>query len=170
MWERLKAIGRPIKDRRLTFALVVVFLTIGVVGGLYAINSANKQAGQINPGDHSFVAMSVVEDAAFCSNCHNAIQTELDATVGNVHTNLGPTACAECHVASGTEHVATAGNCTACHSEQVSELNSADEAHNANMGQPVGMESRTCQACHTHADVEVNVTAGPTAIVLEMSG
>jgi len=71
MWERLKATGRAIKHRRMTFALVVAFLAIGVVGGLYAIQEGYvpPDGGQTRDGDHAWVEEDF-EDQAFCSNCH----------------------------------------------------------------------------------------------------
>jgi len=180
MWERLKATGRAIKHRRLTFALVLLFLTVGVVGGLYAIQQDAQLNGQITAGDHDFWADADYEAAAFCSNCHFNIAAEL---VNTEHAGGG--ACVGCHAVTyvpdpnnpgesiAVEHLAAAGACTDCHNDDALRLEATDEAHNgimASLGESPTDAGRSCQACHTHAEVSMTVTAPSTVIDLVMDG
>ncbi len=181
MWERLKATGRAIKHRRMTFALVVAFLAIGVVGGLYAIQEgyAPPDGGQTRDGDHAWVEEDF-EDQAFCSNCHVDIGTEIgDAATRHGETS-GDSQCSFCHIPSAAdEHAAAVSACTDCHNPDGKagtkyEVNLTNDAHAGILASQIPPEtpdaaSQTCQSCHTHAAIKMTVVPDG-AIPMQLGG
>ena len=167
MVERIKAVGQSIKKRRLTFVILLGILTVGVIGGLYAIQSGATFSGQTQAGDHEW--WQDVSGQAFCENCHTGIGTDIAA---GPHKSASLSACSNCHTAGGNDHAAAAAACTDCHSGQANDLESTTEAHNgimASLGESPADASQTCQSCHTHAEVTMNITADPP-IPLQMGG
>ncbi len=166
MVERIKAVGRSVKKRRLTFVILIAVLTVGVIGGLYAIQTGASFSGQTQAGDHEWWAD--VTGQAFCENCHTAIGTDIAA---GQHNSSAQSNCSYCHSAGGNEHAAAAA-CTDCHGSEANDLESTSEAHNgimASLGESPADASQTCQSCHTHAEVTMNITADPP-IPLQMGG
>jgi len=180
MWERLKATGRAIKHRRLTFALVVALLLVGVVGGLYAIQTGATFPGQTAPGDHEWQSMADVDSQQFCANCHvNVAQDLVDGPHGDTNS------CSSCHAPAGDfygEHAAASAACTDCHTipdptgsppADTKEVSLANDAHFgilADLSETNGAASQTCQSCHTHVAVDVNVVAEQLPLQLNMGG
>lgn len=159
MWERLKATGRAIKHRRLTFALVVAFLTIGVVGGLYAIQTGATFSGQTQAGDHEW--WQDIAGNGFCENCHTDVAGDILAGPHGIAAD-GDSDCSFCHTPGGTDHAAASSACTDCHSTEGGEVASPTEAHSGiltSLGETAGDASQTCQSCHTHAEVDMTVYA-----------
>lgn len=157
MLERLKATGRAIKHRRLTFVLVVGLLMAGVIGGALAIQSDAGFSGQTQAGDHEW--WQTIDDNAFCENCHTGVATDI-AT--GPHVSAGLSTCSVCHTPGGSDHAAASASCTDCHSDEGGELASPTESHSGiltSLGETAGDASQTCQSCHTHAEVAMTVYA-----------
>ena len=167
MKERIRAAGRSIKKHRVFFLFVMGLFTIGLIAGTYAIQSGATFSGQTQAGDHDW--WQDVSGQAFCENCHTAIGTDI-AT--GPHKSASLSACSTCHTAGGNDHAAAAAACTDCHSGQANDLESTTEAHNgimASLGESPSDASQTCQSCHTHAAVDMTITAD-APIPLEMGG
>ncbi len=167
MKERMRTIGKAVMRRRLTFAMLIAVLMVGIVGGIYAIQSGATFSGQTQAGDHDW--WQDVSGQAFCENCHTAIGSDI-AT--GPHKSASLSACSTCHTAGGNDHAAAAAACTDCHSSQANDLESTTEAHNgimASLGESPADASQTCQSCHTHAAVDMTITAD-APIPLQMGG
>lgn len=159
MVERIKAVGQSIKKRRLTFVILLGILTVGVIGGLYAIQTGANFSGQTQAGDHNWY--QDVKTQGFCENCHTAIGTDI-AT--GMHKSATESTCSNCHSRGGNDHAAAAAACTDCHTNQATALESTTEAHNgimASLGESPADASQTCQSCHTHAEVSMAINPDP---------
>ncbi len=167
MWERLKATGRAIKHRRLTFALVVAFLAIGVVGGLYAIQDGATFSGQTQAGDHDWYQDYKGAGQANCENCHTAVAADLNPATGGEHKSASQSMCSYCHTPGGTDHAASPAKCADCHASDASgddtkAINLTNDAHDGimtSLGEDSLTASQTCISCHTHAEISMTIYA-----------
>jgi len=159
MMEQVKALGRVINRHRLFFVLVVGLLTIGVYGGLLAIQENATFSGQTAVGDHDW--WQDIGTNAFCENCHTGVAGDIAA---GPHSTVGLSTCSVCHTPGGADHAAAAAACTDCHASEGAEVASPTEAHSgilADLGETATAASQTCQSCHTHVEVNIIATAQP---------
>jgi len=142
--------------------LVVVFLTIGVAGGLYAIQDGALFSGQTAVGDHEW--WQDIGGNAFCENCHTEVAADLVAGPHGDSIILGESTsdCSFCHTPGTADHAAAESACTDCHGAKGTEVASPTEAHNGiliSLGESATDASQTCQSCHTHVEVDMTVYA-----------
>jgi len=172
MKAKARAVVKSVAKHRVFFLFVIGLFTVGLLAGSYAIQSGASFSGQTQAGDHDwwsgFKADTPGGNQAFCENCHTAIASDISQ---GPHKSVTLSACSNCHTAGGNDHAAAAAACTDCHTNQANDLASTTEAHN---GIWVGTESptdasQTCQACHTHAEVAMTITAD-APIPLQMGG
>ncbi len=157
--ERVRALVRAIKRRRLSVVLVIGLLTLGVVGGGYAIQENAGFSGQTAVGDHDW--WQDIGTNAFCENCHTGVAGDIAA---GPHVSTGLSTCSVCHTPGGSDHAAASAECTDCHGSEGDEIASQTEAHTgilADLGETATAASQTCQSCHTHVEVNITATAQP---------
>lgn len=135
----------------------------------FAIGGGQVFDGTKAPGAHEWwkVNHDTVE-ADFCGKCHAKIVNEVAATRAAGSHPIAT--CEGCHGAktAGHGHVAVPRKCSDCHPGEAKDLR--EDAHSSfitDIGESADRPSWSCKACHTHVEVDMQVTPiAPIRLVL----
>ena len=140
------------------FGILSVVLVIVLAGSLFVIARAPSEPaddGTTATGAHDFWDKSNPE-AEFCTQCHNLIATEMEATAAAGTHGAAFLLCRDCHGPGVDEHAAKPSQCVDCHSAQAGKL--VVDAHGsmyADVGEDETDASWVCKACHTKVSIDL---------------
>ena len=151
---------------------IVAAVAVLIAGSVMVFARDETFPGTAAPGAHEFWDRGDAE-AQFCTQCHEAIATEMVATAtAGTHPI---TSCFACHPIGTGGHAAGKTKCVDCHGpgsfdgDESAEITSPNEAHAQIMdqlGETTDNISWTCKACHTKVDVAMTtVEMGPLELV-----
>ncbi len=161
------AIGRALSGHRLLTFAVLTVAALALGSGVFVYGFTGTSDGTTAAGSHEWWPTdgSNVE-GVFCSQCHDAISTEL---TDGPHVAASLSDCTFCHRVQGGEHIAAPAQCVDCHSSEAGEV--AVDAHQGildDLGETEATASWTCKSCHTHVAVTVTATPmGPLPLIME---